>query len=197
MITIDKPAQPHRSTGPALFRPGEVSQRLSHAASRWLVRLLIVAPSSLAFSSPRARLSFANSRRRQRRWICRRFRSRFPRPDPRTSRLLFAATWTPFSEASLYACANGYLKAWQTDLGARVAAGQLMAEIPAPDVDAQSNQAKANLAQSQARVEIERINFLRPQNCSRNKYPSSRSSATTARTLNQPRQQSKPAQPPT
>ena len=46
-----------------------------------------------------------------------------------------------FNEASIFARTNGYLKAWYTDIGAKVTEGQVMAEIEAPDVDAQLRQA--------------------------------------------------------
>ena len=77
------------------------------------------------------------------------------KPSPtRKTEITLPGNLAPYSESSIYARTNGYLKAWKTDLGAKVAAGQLMAEISAPDVDAQSNQATANLAQAQANQTI-------------------------------------------
>jgi RND family efflux transporter MFP subunit len=66
-----------------------------------------------------------------------------------------------YTEASIYARTNGYVKAWYTDIGAKLTAGQLMAEIEAPDVDAQLLQAKASLAQALATLDIDQINFAR------------------------------------
>ncbi len=37
-----------------------------------------------------------------------------------------------FTEAPIYSRANGYLKSWTQDIGARVKTGQLLAEIEAP-----------------------------------------------------------------
>ena len=51
----------------------------------------------------------------------------------------------PLLEASIYARTTGYLKSRRMDIGDRVREGQLLAEIAAPDVDAQLAQAKANL----------------------------------------------------
>jgi multidrug efflux pump subunit AcrA (membrane-fusion protein) len=51
-----------------------------------------------------------------------------------------------FSRALLYARVNGYLKSWKADIGTPVKAGQLLAEIEAPDLDQQLLQAKADLA---------------------------------------------------
>ena len=45
---------------------------------------------------------------------------------------------------------SGFLKAWYVDIGAPVKAGQLLAEIEAPDLDQQLLQAKAALASAQA-----------------------------------------------
>ena len=55
-----------------------------------------------------------------------------------------------FTRAPIYARVGGFLKAWHVDIGAPVKAGQLLAEIEAPDLDQQLLQAKASLASSQA-----------------------------------------------
>jgi RND family efflux transporter MFP subunit len=86
-----------------------------------------------------------------------------PQPGPSETELTRPGNLSPYSEASLYARTDGYLKAWYTDLGAKVNESQLMAEISAPDVDAQLNQSKANLANAQANLEIARLNFQRQQ----------------------------------
>jgi len=40
-----------------------------------------------------------------------------------------------YSRAPIYARVSGYLKDWKVDIGARVKAGHLLAEIDAPDLD--------------------------------------------------------------
>lgn len=55
-----------------------------------------------------------------------------------------------FIDAPIYARTNGYLKRWYCDIGARVNAGQLLAEIDTPEVDQQLQQARADLETSQA-----------------------------------------------
>jgi len=57
-------------------------------------------------------------------------------------------------EAPIYARVNGYLKAWYFDFGAHVTKGQLLAEIDAPDLDAQLAAAKARLASAEAQVNV-------------------------------------------
>ena len=84
-----------------------------------------------------------------------------PRLGPATTEVSLPGNLTAYSEASIYARTNGYLKAWYTDFGATVKEGQLMAEISAPDVDAQLNKAKADLAQAKANLEIARLTYQR------------------------------------
>ncbi|HJT98390.1 MAG TPA: efflux RND transporter periplasmic adaptor subunit, partial [Rhodanobacteraceae bacterium] len=59
-----------------------------------------------------------------------------------------------YSRAPLYARVSGYLKSWKADIGAHVKAGELLAEIEAPDVEQQVLQAKANLATAQANAAL-------------------------------------------
>jgi RND family efflux transporter MFP subunit len=57
-------------------------------------------------------------------------------------------------EAPIYARVSGYLKSWYFDFGAHVQKGQLLADIDAPDLDAQLAAAKAKLASAQAQVKV-------------------------------------------
>jgi RND family efflux transporter MFP subunit len=50
--------------------------------------------------------------------------------------------WT---SAPIYSRVSGYLKSWDVDIGARVKAGQLLAELETPDLDGQVAQGKADL----------------------------------------------------
>jgi membrane fusion protein, multidrug efflux system len=50
-----------------------------------------------------------------------------------------------FNSAQIFARVSGYLKKWYVDIGAKVKAGQLLAEIDVPDQDAQLAQARADL----------------------------------------------------
>jgi RND family efflux transporter MFP subunit len=59
-----------------------------------------------------------------------------------------------YSRAPIYARVNGYLKDWKVDIGASVQAGQLLAEIEAPDVDQQLAQAKADLLTARANAAL-------------------------------------------
>lgn len=59
-----------------------------------------------------------------------------------------------YSRAPIYARVGGFLKGWYVDIGAPVKAGQLLAEIEAPDLDQQLLQAKASLASAQAAEQL-------------------------------------------
>ncbi len=63
----------------------------------------------------------------------------------------------PFTDAPIYARTNGYLKKWYVDIGARVKAGELLAEIDAPEVDQQLQQARADLATAQVNLHLAEI----------------------------------------
>lgn len=69
----------------------------------------------------------------------------------------------PLTTATLYARVNGYLKARYVDIGDRVEAGQLLAEIDAPDLDAQLNASRAQLDQTRAALGIAKVTFEREQ----------------------------------
>ena len=57
-------------------------------------------------------------------------------------------------EAPIYARVNGYLKDWYFDYGAHVKKGQLLAQIDAPDLDAELAAAEANLKSAEAQTKV-------------------------------------------
>jgi RND family efflux transporter MFP subunit len=60
-------------------------------------------------------------------------------------------------DAPIYARTNGYLKKWYSDIGTRVKAGDLIAEIETPEVDHQLQQAKADLETAQANFNLSKL----------------------------------------
>jgi RND family efflux transporter MFP subunit len=64
--------------------------------------------------------------------------------------LILPADVRAFQETSIFPRANGYLRKQYVDIGEKVNAGQLLAEIESPEVDADLNQAKASLDQAKA-----------------------------------------------
>jgi RND family efflux transporter MFP subunit len=59
-----------------------------------------------------------------------------------------------FTDSPIYARTNGYLKKWYVDIGTHVKAGELLAEIDAPELDHQLQQAKADLATADANLKL-------------------------------------------
>jgi RND family efflux transporter MFP subunit len=59
-----------------------------------------------------------------------------------------------FTDAPIYARTNGYLRRWYADLGARVRAGQVLADIDTPEIDQQLEQARADLATAEANARL-------------------------------------------
>jgi RND family efflux transporter MFP subunit len=68
-----------------------------------------------------------------------------------------------FTDAPIYARTSGYLRQWHADIGARVKVGQLLAEIDAPEVDKQLDQARADLATMEANYSLAESTAIRWQ----------------------------------
>ena len=68
-----------------------------------------------------------------------------------------------YTQAQIYARVSGYLKDWRVDIGTPVKAGDVLAEIDAPDLDQQIMQAEANLASAQANSKLSDATLLRGQ----------------------------------
>lgn len=66
-----------------------------------------------------------------------------------------------FSEAPIYARTSGYLKRWYADIGTHVKAGQILAEIEAPEIDQQLQQARADLKVAEANFQLAEITAQR------------------------------------
>ena len=60
----------------------------------------------------------------------------------------------PLIEATIYARANGYVKRWLVDIGAPVAAGELLAEIDTPELNQELARTKAELGQAEAALTL-------------------------------------------
>jgi RND family efflux transporter MFP subunit len=70
--------------------------------------------------------------------------------DGKLNELVLPGDLQAYSDAPIYARTSGYLRRWYADIGKHVKAGELLAEIETPEVDAQYRQAKADLATAQA-----------------------------------------------
>lgn len=68
-----------------------------------------------------------------------------------------------YIRAPIYARVPGYLKSWSHDIGSRVKAGDVLAEIDTPDLDQQLSQARADLNVAQANAKLAEITAKRWQ----------------------------------
>ncbi|VWB90240.1 RND transporter MFP subunit [Burkholderia latens] len=73
-----------------------------------------------------------------------------PGAAPADQTLTLPGAVAPYADASIYARTSGYIAHWSADLGTHVKAGQTLAQISAPDLDAQLRQARADEASAQA-----------------------------------------------
>jgi len=87
----------------------------------------------------------------------------FPKEGAPTQEIVLPGSTQAFSDAPIYARTSGYLKRWYFDIGARVKAGQLLAEIETPEVDQQLQQARADLETAQANLNLAKITASRWQ----------------------------------
>jgi membrane fusion protein (multidrug efflux system) len=69
----------------------------------------------------------------------------------------------PYQNVAIFARISGYIGKWSADIGTQVSAGQLLAVIEAPEVDAQLDQAKADAATALANYQIARTTAERWQ----------------------------------
>ena len=75
--------------------------------------------------------------------------------------LTVPGTVQAFSESPVYARINGYLRVWNTDIGAHVRKGQLLAVIEAPEVDQELSHARAMLVQARANLLLATVTSAR------------------------------------
>jgi RND family efflux transporter MFP subunit len=71
-------------------------------------------------------------------------------PAPAEEDIVLPGTVQAEYDTPIYARTSGYVKRWYTDIGARVRAGELLAEIDSPEVDRQLRQARADLMTARA-----------------------------------------------
>ena len=84
-------------------------------------------------------------------------------PAADDANLVLPGSTQAIQEAAIYARTNGYVRKWNVDIGAKVEAGQLLAEIETPEVDQELNQGRANVAQAAANLDLARATLTRWQ----------------------------------
>jgi RND family efflux transporter MFP subunit len=84
-----------------------------------------------------------------------------PVPGKATAGLTLPAEIKARVEAPIYARTSGYLKRYLVDLGTQVKAGDLLAEIDAPELDQELAQTRAQLAQADAALALAKMTAAR------------------------------------
>jgi RND family efflux transporter MFP subunit len=84
-----------------------------------------------------------------------------PQRSTRTLDLVLPGNVQAFLDTPIYARTNGYLRKWYVDIGGHAKAGQLLAEIDAPEVDDQLRAARADLVNAQANYELAKTTAAR------------------------------------
>jgi membrane fusion protein, multidrug efflux system len=85
----------------------------------------------------------------------------YPDPGQLTATIDLPGRLEAYYRAPIFARVNGYLKSWRDDIGARVKAGEVIAEIEAPDLDQQLLQARADLTNQQASAKLSEVTLAR------------------------------------
>jgi membrane fusion protein, multidrug efflux system len=84
-----------------------------------------------------------------------------PQAAPPAQEVLLPGDVEAFLQTPIYARASGYLKKWTVDIGGHVKAGQLLAEIDAPEIDDQLRQARADQKEAKANRELADVSARR------------------------------------
>jgi RND family efflux transporter MFP subunit len=77
-----------------------------------------------------------------------------PQPAAAAAQLRLPGNVRATNDAPIHARTSGYLKRWLVDIGTRVKAGQLLAEIDAPELDQQLYGAEADVGTAEANARI-------------------------------------------
>jgi RND family efflux transporter MFP subunit len=86
-----------------------------------------------------------------------------PRRGAPAEALVLPGTLQAFVDAPIYARTGGYLKRRLVEMGQHVKAGQLLAEIDAPELEQQLQQARADLASAEANLRLAQVTAERYQ----------------------------------
>ncbi len=80
-----------------------------------------------------------------------------PQLSPGADEVVLPGNVQAFIDTPIWARASGYLRVWHVDIGARVKRGDLLAELEAPEVDQQLQQARETLVMANANLKLSQI----------------------------------------
>ena len=86
-----------------------------------------------------------------------------PKASTDADEIALPGSTSAFNDTPIYARTSGYVKHWYVDIGARVRKGQLLATIETPELDQQLQQARADLENAEANLQLAKITAARWQ----------------------------------
>jgi RND family efflux transporter MFP subunit len=86
-----------------------------------------------------------------------------PEKVPSTVTLDLPGQLQAYTDAPIFAQTSGYLRAWHFDIGAKVKANDILAEIDTPEVDQELAQAKAQFQVAQSALKLSQVTYQRNQ----------------------------------
>ena len=84
-----------------------------------------------------------------------------PQSGPAVEEIILPGNVQSFFDARIRARVQGFVRDWKYDIGARVKAGDVLATVEAPDLDQQLQQAKGELARSEAELALAKLTTQR------------------------------------
>ena len=154
-LQVDQPATVHEQR-PANAQPGKPARRWWIAVLAFVIVVAVVISGILPRIHARAALDKETAE-----MAIPTVSVITPKRGAPTQEVVLPANVQAYIDSPIYARTNGYLKRWYTDIGARVKAGQLIAEIETPEVDQQLRQSKADLATAEANLNLSQITATR------------------------------------
>ena len=86
-----------------------------------------------------------------------------PTPTSSAPDLVLPGNMQANQQTSIYARVDGYIARWYIDIGAHVEQGQVLADIDAPQIDANLRMAQAQLELAEANLKLAQTNSVRSQ----------------------------------
>src|SRR5580692_10673857 len=162
MMAKIETAEQDRGAGPD---PAGAPLQGTRSWKRWVVTLIVAAIfAGLLVSGIHSRMKSSTELRSSTDQMAVPFVSVvLPKRSAPAQEIILPGNVQPYISSPIYARTDGYLKKWYFDIGARVKAGDLLAEIQTPEVDQQLVQARATLATAQANLELSQITMNRYQ----------------------------------
>jgi multidrug efflux pump subunit AcrA (membrane-fusion protein) len=136
-------------------------KRSSHLLWIWAIILVIVLGCVFAFMMVRKNHQAAELNQATQQMAVPTVLVVHPEPGSGEIHLNLPGTVQAYMESSVYAQISGYIKRWLVDIGAPVKEGQLMAEIEAPVIEQQLQQAQGSLGQAQANLALAKVTAAR------------------------------------